>query len=148
MLFRSEEYYCTLCYATFDFKRRTVVLANSGLPYPLRCRGTHNRDAVHAPAQIELAGVPLGSFAGSTYDEQSFELAVGDLYVFCTDGISEAADSLGTEFGSGRLAEVVSASRYKTAREIVDDIFAAVQEFRSDASAVDDMTAVAVRITA
>ena len=33
-----EEYYCTLCYAMFDFKRRTVVMANSGLPYPIRCR--------------------------------------------------------------------------------------------------------------
>ena len=32
-----EEYYCTLCYAVFDFKRRTVTMANSGLPYPIRC---------------------------------------------------------------------------------------------------------------
>src|ERR1019366_1641640 len=34
-----EEYYCTLCYASFDFKRRTMVLANSGVPYPIRCSG-------------------------------------------------------------------------------------------------------------
>ena len=53
-----EEYYCTLCYAVFDFKRRTVTLANSGLPYPVRC--TRRR----ACAQIELPGVPLGSFSG------------------------------------------------------------------------------------
>ncbi len=33
-----EEYYCTLCYAVFDLKRRTVTIANSGLPYPIRCR--------------------------------------------------------------------------------------------------------------
>src|SRR4029434_5266019 len=32
-----EEYYCTLCYAFFDFRRRTVTLSNSGLPYPIRC---------------------------------------------------------------------------------------------------------------
>ena len=63
-----EEYYCTLCYALFDFKRRTVTLANSGLPYPIRCSG----DTV---SQIELPGVPLGAFAGSTYDELSFDLA-------------------------------------------------------------------------
>src|SRR5213076_1094466 len=56
-----EEYYCTLCYAVFDIKRRMVTMANSGLPYPIRCRGG---DA----AQIELPGVPLGSFAGSSYD--------------------------------------------------------------------------------
>src|SRR5262247_200828 len=63
-----EEYYCTLCYAFFDFKRRTVTLSNSGLPYPLRC---HEDTA----GQIELPGVPLGSFAGSTYDEVSFDLS-------------------------------------------------------------------------
>ena len=34
-----EEYYCTLCYALFDLKRRTVTLANSGLPYPIRASG-------------------------------------------------------------------------------------------------------------
>src|SRR5436190_4610360 len=31
-----EEYFCTLCYAVFDVKRRRVVMANSGLPYPIR----------------------------------------------------------------------------------------------------------------
>jgi sigma-B regulation protein RsbU (phosphoserine phosphatase) len=125
----------------FDFKRRTVCLANSGLPYPVRCRG----DSV---SQIELPGVPLGSFAGSTYDELSFDLSVGDRFVFCTDGVSEANDALGREFGSDRLLEVVRGVRSRSAREIVDAIFAAVQEFRADTPPNDDMTAVALEITA
>src|SRR3989441_7574442 len=37
-----EEYYCTLCYAAFDFKRRTATIANSGLPYPILCRARAN----------------------------------------------------------------------------------------------------------
>src|SRR4051795_723344 len=40
-----EEYYCTLCYAVFDLKRRTVTLANSGLPYPIRYDGAAKRAA-------------------------------------------------------------------------------------------------------
>jgi phosphoserine phosphatase RsbU/P len=135
-----EEYYCTLCYAVFDFKRRTVTMANSGLPFPIRCSG----DTV---SQIELPGVPLGSFAGSTYDEVSFELAAGDLFVFCTDGVFEANDALGREFGAERLLKVVSDARTRTAREIVDAIFTAVQDFRADTPPNDDMTAVALRIT-
>jgi phosphoserine phosphatase RsbU/P len=136
-----EEYYCTLCYATYDFKRRTVTLANSGLPYPIRCSG----DSV---AQIVLPGVPLGSFAGSTYDEVSFDLAVGDVFVFCSDGVFEANDALGREFGSERLVAVVTAARDQPAQAIVDAIFAAVQDFRGDTPPNDDMTAVAIRITA
>jgi phosphoserine phosphatase RsbU/P len=139
-----EEYYCTLCYAVFDFKRRTVVLANSGLPYPIR--SVAPSDGAERPAPIELPGVPLGSFAGSTYDEVTYDLAPGDLFVFCTDGISEAFDALGREFGAGRLADVVQATRERSSREVVDAIFAAVQEFRGDATPNDDMTAVAIKV--
>src|SRR5256886_1826314 len=120
-----EEYYCTLCYGVFDFKRRTMVLANAGLPYPIRCHGAQC-------AQIELPGVPLGSFAGSTYDEVTFDLAQGDVFVFCTDGVFEANDPLGREFGASRLLQVVSGSRHRPVRELVDAIFAAVHEFRGD----------------
>jgi sigma-B regulation protein RsbU (phosphoserine phosphatase) len=135
-----EEYYCTLCYAFFDLKRRQVTMANSGLPYPIRWSGA-------TAAQIELPGVPLGSFAGSTYDEVTFDLAQGDVYVFCTDGIFEAQDALGREFGARRLVEVVEATGQGSAKDLVDAIFAAVQEFRGHTPPNDDMTAVALRMT-
>ena len=135
-----EEYYCTLCYALFDFKRRTLTLANSGLPYPIRCSG----DDV---SQIELPGLPLGAFAGSSYEELTFDLARGDAYVFCSDGVFEANDALGREFGAAGLLQVVSEVRHKSAREMVDAIFAAAQEFRGDTPPNDDMTAVALKIT-
>src|SRR5438045_2756792 len=81
----------------------------------------------------------LGSFSGSTYDEVTFELSAGDVYVFCSDGVFEANDALGREFGAERLLAVVTATRKKGAREIVDAIFAAVQEFRADTPPNDDM---------
>jgi phosphoserine phosphatase RsbU/P len=135
-----EEYYCTLCYALFDFKRRSLTLANSGLPYPIRCSGAD-------VSQIVLPGVPLGAFAGTSYEELTFDLARGDAYVFCSDGVSEANDASGLEFGTERLLRVVSEVLDKTAREMVDAIFAAVQDFRGDTPPNDDMTAVALKIT-
>jgi sigma-B regulation protein RsbU (phosphoserine phosphatase) len=144
-----ESYYCTLCYAVFDLKRRHVVLANSGLPYPIRLRKTDRPiDVDSAPESMELAGVPLGSFPGSTYDELTLDLQAGDLFVFCSDGIFEANDLLLREFGSVRLMKVLEEVRDRPAKEIVDAIFAAVQEFRGEAQPNDDMTAVAVKITA
>jgi sigma-B regulation protein RsbU (phosphoserine phosphatase) len=134
-----EEYYCTLCYALFDLKRHNVVLANSGLPYPVRCAGDDC-------SQIVLPGMPLGSFAGVTYDHVTFPTAAGDLYVFCTDGIFEAFDEQGMDFGAERLVEVVRGVRHLPARGIVDAIFEAVRDFRGDAPQNDDMTAVAVKI--
>jgi len=137
-----EEYYCTLCYAVFDFKRRTLVLANSGLPYPI-----HYAAATGKSSLLALPGVPLGSFAGSTYDELSLELSTGDVYVFCSDGVTEAVDGLGREFGNERLLAVVEASKDKSARDLVDAIFSAVWAFRGDTPPNDDMTAVAIKIT-
>jgi len=134
-----EPYYCTLCYALFDFKRRTVVFANSGLPYPVRVSG-------ETVAQIVLPGVPLGSFAGSAYDEVSYDLAAGDVYVFCTDGVFEANDARGREFGVERMSQVVREWRQQPARTIVEEIFTAVADFRGEARAKDDMTVVALKI--
>ena len=135
-----EEYYCTLCYAIFDLKRRTMTMSNSGLPYPIRC-------TADVCAQIELPGVPLGSFPGSTYDELTFALHAGDVYVFCTDGVFEAMNEQGQEFTAARLLDVVARSRELPAGGIVEAVFRAVADWRGDEPPNDDMTAVAVKIT-
>ena len=134
-----EEYYCTLCYASFDRQRRAVVLSNSGLPYPIRA----SRDGC---AQVKLPGLPLGSFSGSTYDELTFELEPDDVWVFCSDGIFEAQDPNGREFGEAATVEVVRRVRNGSTREIVDGIFDAVRQFQESQRPSDDMTAVAVKV--
>ena len=136
-----EEYYCTLCYTIFDLKRRTMTMANSGLPYPVRW-------SAGECSQIELPGVPLGSFPGSTYDEVTFSLQPGEVYVFCTDGVFEAMNELAQEFTAARLLDVVQRSAQLPAAKIVSAIFQAVAEWRGGAPPNDDMTAVVVRITA
>ncbi len=136
-----EEYYCTLCYAVFDLKRRTVTLANSGLPYPVWSSGETCR-------QIELPGVPLGSFFGVTYDELMLPVSVGDCFVFYSDGVSEAMNSQGEEFTVVRLMEIVKATRDQTAANIVQAILQGVEAHRAGFPPNDDMTMVVVRITA
>jgi sigma-B regulation protein RsbU (phosphoserine phosphatase) len=135
-----EAYYCTLCYALFDLKRRTVTLANSGLPYP-----------VHASSKgvslIELPGVPLGSFFGITYDEVSLPLEAGDVFVLTSDGVTEAMNADSEEFTSERLIEVIKATRQATAREIVQAIVQAVHAHRAGAPPNDDMTVVVLKVT-
>ena len=135
------EYFCTLCYALFDFNRRVLTMSNSGLPYPIHCTD-------EGCGQIELPGMPLGSFAGVTYDEVTIPLNQGDVFVFCTDGIFETMNQDRDELGARRVCEVVRAHRLQTARAIVDAVFEAAITFRGHAPQDDDMTAVAVKITA
>ena len=132
-----EEFYCTLCYASFDVKERTVVIANSGLPYPLRWSGGR-------VAPITIPGVPLGTFDGTTYDEVTVPLEKGDVFVFCTDGVYEAVNEQGDEFGVRRVVSVLESRAGETAQGIVDAIFEAVTAFEGSAAQHDDLTAVAV----
>jgi phosphoserine phosphatase RsbU/P len=135
-----EQYYCTLCYSIFDLKRRTVTLANSGVPYPVRASG-------ETCGLIEAPGVPLGSFPGMTYDEVTLPINQGDVFVFCSDGVSEAMNRKSEEFGSARLIEVVSKTRHLTAKEIVFSIVEAVESHRAGFPPNDDTTVVALKIT-
>jgi sigma-B regulation protein RsbU (phosphoserine phosphatase) len=133
------EYYCTLCYAVFDFKHRTVTLANSGLPFPIHCRAD-------GCGPIGLPGVPLGSFPEISYDQVTVDLRAGDIFVFSTDGISEAMNEEAAEFTSERLIETIERSRALPAQGMVDAIFEAVRTFRGNAYQNDDMTTVVLKI--
>ncbi len=135
-----EEYYCTLCYALFDLKKRTLTMANSGVPYPIRASG----DTV---APIELPGVPLGTFFGISYDEITLPLAIDDVFVFCSDGVSEAMNRRSEEFGSARLIEVVRQTRHLTAKDISSRIVEAVEEHRDGFPSNDDTTIVVLKLT-
>jgi len=110
------------------------------LPYPIRA-------TAEGCAQIELPGVPLGSFQGSTYDEVTFALHADDLFVICTDGVFEAMNGQGQEFTAARLIDVVAGLRQQPTAKVVERIFEAVSEWRGETPPNDDMTAVAVRIT-
>jgi sigma-B regulation protein RsbU (phosphoserine phosphatase) len=135
-----EEYYCTLCYAVFDLKRRSVTMSNSGLPYPIRATGAEI-------AQVDLPGLPLGSFGSSTYDEVTLDLKTDDLYVFCSDGIFETFNASDEEFGAEGIIKAIRDNRDQPAKEIVSAIFGAMQAFRGAAEQTDDQTVVVVRIT-
>ena len=77
------------------------------------------------------------------------ELTTGDVFVFCSDGISETFDAAGEEFGSRAHHRRRRASeRDKPAKEIVAAIFGAMQAFRGGAPQTDDQTVVVVKMTA
>ncbi len=136
-----EEYYCTLCYAVFDLRRHVVTMSNSGLPYPIRCAADGSTSA-----QIDMPGVPLGSFGTTTYDEVVVPANAGDVFVFCSDGIFETFSETGAEMGAGPIAEIVRTHRERPAAEIVERIFETMESFRGNAPQTDDQTAVVVRI--
>ncbi len=134
-----EGIFCTLTYALFDFSARTLRLANSGVPYPF-----HYRAATGRCEAIETPGIPLGAFDGSGYEERSVGVEPGDIFVFHTDGVTEAWN--GREaYGAERLVAVVEsrASEQDLGALIMQDHAA----FMAGAEPSDDITLVVVRVT-
>lgn len=125
----------------FDFPRRRMVLSNSGLPYPLVYRaGTRSVETV------ELAGLPLGTFDGATYEEREVPLSPGDVAVFFTDGLTDARRE-GDDYGTARLAAQLEAGARAGAgaAELGDRILSDVDGFLGDAPRADDLTLVVVK---
>jgi sigma-B regulation protein RsbU (phosphoserine phosphatase) len=136
----AEGFYCTVAFAVFDFPRRRMVLANSGLPYPLVYRAAERR--VEA---IDLAGFPMGTFDDSSYEERVLPLAAGDVVVFYTDGLTEAHGD-GDDYGTARLAVRIEAAAGGTAAEIGERILEGVDLFLGNTPRSDDLTLVVVKV--
>jgi sigma-B regulation protein RsbU (phosphoserine phosphatase) len=135
-----EGLFCTLGYAVFDFKDRTLRVSNSGLPYPL-----HYRAAFGRCAPIEVAGLPLGCFDDAAYDEAARDLAPGDVFVFHTDGLTEARRGT-EEYGTARLLAQVEAHAALSAPRLGEKIAEDLELFLGEASPADDVTLIVVKV--
>jgi serine phosphatase RsbU (regulator of sigma subunit)/ABC-type phosphate transport system ATPase subunit len=129
-----EGLYCTLGYALFDFRGRSLRLANSGLPYPLLFRANSGRSS-----PIEVGGLPLGCFDSVAYDEKALELSAGDVFVFHTDGLTEARRG-GEEYGVARLGRQIEEHARLSAPRLGERILEDVDQFMGDALPTDDVT--------
>ena len=137
---RIEAQFVSLIYAVWDDEHRTLLVANSGLPRPIY---------VHAGKNdvIEATGLPLGLFDDADYDEFSFQMKPGDMFVFFSDGILDARNRTGELFGRGRVEKThcgVAAAR--SADCVVDSLFKAVAEHSAGVETFDDQTVVAIKV--
>ena len=135
-----EGLFCTLGYAVFDFKDKTVRVSNSGLPYPLHFRAASGRCL-----PLEVGGLPLGAFDGATYDEASLDLAPGDVFVFHTDGLTDARNRT-EEYGAARLLAQVEAHAALSAPGLGEKILEDLEAYLGGEVPADDVTLIVVKV--
>jgi sigma-B regulation protein RsbU (phosphoserine phosphatase) len=114
-------------------------VANSGLPRPIFVH--HGKNEV-----IEATGLPLGLFDEADYDEFTFRMKAGDMFVFFSDGILDARNRKGELFGRGRVEKIVAECAGKSANCVVDSLFKAAAEHSAGVETFDDQTVVAIRV--
>lgn len=135
-----EERFASVAFAVWDYPARALLLANAGMPHPLRIRNGQCEE-------IPVEGLPLGIFETATYEQQRLTLQPNDVVVFYSDGILDTMDPRGREYGLERLRVLLAANGHRSADELVKLIYNDVEGFAGGRAQPDDRTVVVARVT-
>ena len=134
----SDSSYATLFFADYDDSSRRLRYVNCGHLPPLLLRADEQLERLTATATV------LGLFEKWECSVAEVQLAAGDILILYTDGVTEAENAEGEQFGESRLIETVLAHRHLPVPSLLETIVATVQEF-SDGEQADDITLVLAR---
>src|SRR5947208_1217996 len=133
--------FITLFYAQLDGPARRLRYANAGhnAPIVVRACGSHER--------LQEGGGVLGVFEEQSFGLGTVDLAPGDRLVLFTDGVTEASNREGEEFGEQGLLSLLDEHRKLSANAIQEKIAAAISEF-SGGHLTDDATLLILAVEA
>ncbi|HEX7728419.1 MAG TPA: SpoIIE family protein phosphatase [Terracidiphilus sp.] len=137
---RLESQYVTMLFALWDDEARILHVANSGAVQPIVCRGGQSEC-------ILAEGFPLGLFPGATYDEIAVTANPGDTFIFFSDGITDAENMQGEQYGPERLTQLLCSLQNRNAEEIAEAILSDVTRFQGERERFDDETIIVLRVT-
>ena len=135
--------FVTLLYAVFDAEEKTLTFSSAGHPPIVHRRWDGGLD------ELEVHSLPLGTHLGRDRIPEERQVAIhpGDLFIFTTDGLSEALDAKGEIYGDERLHRRLEALPLdKSARGVRDAVMADVWSFKGDGEQLDDITVVVARV--
>jgi len=133
--------YATVFYGVFDGTTRTLRYVNAGHTPPMVVRQNGSIDT------LERGGAPVGMFPDSNYEEGTAQLDPGDVVITYTDGVIEAANQSGEEWGLERLLKAAAGGariRTESAEHLVRSIFNSMDNF-SQGCQTDDATLAVLR---
>jgi sigma-B regulation protein RsbU (phosphoserine phosphatase) len=131
--------FVTLFYAELDPRVGSLAFLNAGHNPPIIA---HSAGTVE---HLASGGLPLGIMPDTFYREGHTQLQPGDVLVAYSDGVSEAVNPAGEEFGAQRLYEVIARNLDASASGIRDRIEAALSKWAQGTPAADDITMVIVK---
>lgn len=131
--------FITFFFGRFDPHTGELCYCNAGHnpPILLRAGGSVER--------LQEGGMVLGILPRAPFGSARCRFDVGDLVVLFSDGVSEAVNPAGEEFGEEKLVDLLRAVRSETAQGILDTVNRSVREWSAGAPPADDITLVAAR---
>ena len=127
--------FVTVLYAVYDPETGRLTYANGGHNTPLIVHPDGSSDELPL-----TGGIALGVAPGLEYEHDSVTLAPGDTVFLYTDGVTEAMNGDGEEFGMERLRQTFATARLMSAAEANAAVFEAVGNFAGETPQSDDIT--------
>lgn len=115
-----------------------VIISNAGHPPALAITGGSH-------SEVKATGVPIGMFCKSEFSMTRLAFASGDTLLLYSDGLTEAPNPFGDEYGADRLQRVVASAATDLPSELVSSVVADQAAFRAGAPNTDDVSVLAVR---
>jgi sigma-B regulation protein RsbU (phosphoserine phosphatase) len=137
--------FITMTYAVVDTAARSMRYARAGHNPIIQFEATTGRTRVLTPQGLGL-GIDPGLRFEEILEEAEVPLAIGDTFVFFTDGLSEAMNGRAELFGERRLRDLVEASESLGSEELKQRILDEIRGFVGDAAQHDDMTLVILKV--
>jgi sigma-B regulation protein RsbU (phosphoserine phosphatase) len=137
----AEGKFITLFYGILDACERTLEFTSAGHPRPILM---HVSGSV---TQLDNGGAVLGVFPNWKFEDSVVELLPGDLLVLFTDGITEAANANGEQFGEDGVTRAVTNLAGQTPSKLNADLLAEAKRF-CDLRLQDDATLLTIGVTA
>jgi len=144
--------FITMTYAVIDLRLRTMTYARAGhtplIYVPGVCAAGQHRDVQILVPDGMVVGLKLdnGEMFERLLVEQTIHLQPGDLYLFFTDGISEAMNTRDDCFGEARLGQLVETHAHLPSEELRERVLREIAAFVGDAPQHDDMTMILLKI--
>jgi sigma-B regulation protein RsbU (phosphoserine phosphatase) len=138
--------YATLFFADYDDSSRKLRYANCGHLPPLLLRAcASSQDQAPNVERLRSTCTVMGLFEDWHCEIAEVQLAPGDMLVLYTDGITEATNADGEEFGESRLLATLGSNFYLPVGPLLQAIVEAVQQFSRGSEQQDDITLVIAR---
>lgn len=137
--------FVTALYCVFDSEELVMRHARAGHPAPLHVRRSAG-EVQFASGLDGAAGPALGLFAGSTFGTSSSHLSSGDLVLLFTDGIIEAENAAGAEWGAAGLKQAARANLQTCGRDLLDLLLANVRAFTGASEFADDVCLASIEL--
>jgi sigma-B regulation protein RsbU (phosphoserine phosphatase) len=136
--------YITFFYAEFDEQHSTLRYTNAGHnpPLLLRAKSTGGKKV----ERLDRGGMVLGLFCDVEYEDVELKLESGDVLVAFTDGLIEARNSEGEEFGEERTKQILVRNAHLSAAEIEQQMLRTVNTWTNGAEQEDDLTLVIFKV--